>query len=413
MGFDPNTLGRRLREARENCGVSQQIAADAIGAPRTAVTQLEAGHRAVSTLELARLADLYKQSVADFFREEPLHEDDLLVALHRLAPGLDVHADIKNQVQRCLDLCREGCSLEELLGRSSPSGPPTYPVTAPRTAGDAVRQGEHVAHQERQRLGLGPTPIADMGELIADQGIWSSGVSLSPEMSGLFLHHPSIGLAILVNFAHARARQRFSYAHEYAHALLDRERTVTVSTRDNASELIEKRANAFAAAFLMPSEGVAAFLRALDKGLPSRLEHAIFDVATEGRIDTHVRPVPGSQAITHQDVALLAHHFGASYHAAVYRLKSLNGISPSACAQLLERESAGKAYLDFLNMLDDLDAPETQERQDRELKSHVVHLAIEAYRRDAISRGKLLDLSKKLALSGRTLIELAEAVKDD
>jgi Zn-dependent peptidase ImmA (M78 family) len=252
-----------------------------------------------------------------------------------------------------------------------------------------------------------------MGELIADQGIWSSGVSLSPEMSGLFLHHPSIGLAILVNFAHARARQRFSYAHEYAHALLDRERTVTVSTRDNASELIEKRANAFAAAFLMPGEGVAAFLRALDKGLPSRLEHAIFDVATEGRIDTHVRPVPGSQAITHQDVALLAHHFGASYHAAVYRLKSLNGISPSACAQLLERESAGKAYLDFLNMLDDLDAPETQERQDRELKSHVVHLAIEAYRRDAISRGKLLDLSKKLALSGRTLIELAEAVKDD
>ncbi len=413
MSFNPTILGRRLREARENCGLSQQVAADAISAPRTAITQLEAGNRAVSTLELAQLAELYKQPVADFFRDEPLHEDDLLVALHRLAPGLDAHADIKNQVQRCLDLCREGCSLEGLLDRASRSGPPAYSLSAPRTAGEAVRQGEQVAVQERKRLNLGQTPIADMGELISDQGIWSSGVNLPHEMSGLFLHHPSIGLAILVNFAHVRGRKRFSYAHEYAHALLDRGRTATVSTHDNASELIEKRANAFAAALLMPSDGVTEFLRALDKGLPSRQEQVIFDVATEGRIDTQMRPTPGSQAITHQDLALLAHHFGVSYQAAVYRLKSLTWVSQSECAKLLERESEGKTYLDFLKMLDDLDEPETQERQERELKSQVVHLAIEAYRREAISRGKLLDLSKKLALSGRKLIELAEAVKED
>ncbi|MBK8183287.1 MAG: hypothetical protein IPK63_10510 [Candidatus Competibacteraceae bacterium] len=58
-------------------------------------------------------------------------------------------------------------------------------------------------------------------------------------------------------------------------------------------------------------------------------------------------------------------------------------------------------------MLDDLDKPESRERQDRELKSQIVHLAIEAYRREEISRGKLLDLSKKLELPGRKLIELA------
>ncbi|MBK9039199.1 MAG: hypothetical protein IPL83_08560 [Bdellovibrionales bacterium] len=64
-------------------------------------------------------------------------------------------------------------------------------------------------------------------------------------------------------------------------------------------------------------------------------------------------------------------------------------------------------------MLDDLDKPESRERQDRELKSQIVHLAIEAYRREEISRGKLLYLSKKLELPGRKLIELAEAVKED
>jgi len=412
MSFNPQTLGRRLREARENCGLSQQVAADAIGAPRTAVTQLEAGNRAVSTLELAQLAELYKRPVADFFGEQPLHEDDLLVALHRLAPGLDACSDIKEQVERCLNLCREGCSLEELLGRSPRSGPPAYSLAAPRTAGEAVRQGEQVAFQERKRLGLGQTPIADMGELISGQGIWSSGVNLPDEMSGLFLRHPTIGMAILVNFNHVRVRKRFSYAHEYAHALLDRDRTATVSTRDNSSEMIEKRANAFAAALLMPGEGVTEFLRSLDKGLPSRHEHAIFDVATQGRIDTQTRPVPGSQAINHQDVALLSQHFVVSYQAAVYRIRSLNLVSQQECAKLLERESEGKGFLDFLRMLEDLDKPESRERQERELKSQIVHLAIEAYRREEISRGKLLDLSKKLELPGRKLIELAEAVKE-
>lgn len=413
MSFNPNTLGRRLREARENCGLSQQVAADTIGVPRTGMTQLEAGNRAVSTLELAQLAELYKRPVADFFRDNPLQEDDLLVALHRLAPGLDAQSKIKEQVSRCLDLCREGCSLEKLLGRSLRSGPPAYSLPAPRTAGEAVRQGEQVATQERKRLGLGHTPIADMGELISEQGIWSSGVNLPDEMSGLFLHHPSIGLAILVNFSHVRGRKRFSYAHEYAHALLDRERTATVSTGGNASELIEKRANAFAAAFLMPSDGVTEFLRGLDKGLPSRQEQAIFDVATEGRIDTQLRPMPGSQVITHQDMALLAHHFGVSYQAAVYRIKSLSWVSQPEYQKLLERELEGKGFLEFLRMLDDLDQPESKERQERELKNQVVHLAIEAYRREEISRGKLLDLSKKLELSGRKLLELAEAVKDN
>ena len=412
MSFNPQTLGRRLREARENCGLSQQVAADTLGIPRTAITQLEAGHRAVSTLELAQLADLYRRAVVDFFHEEPL-EDDLLVALHRLAPGLDARTDIKEQVQHCLNICREGCSLEQLLGRPPRSGPPAYSLSAPHTASEAVRQGELVAIQERKRLGLGNTPIADMAELISDQGIWSSGVTLPDEMSGLFLRHSSISMAILVNFNHVRGRKRFSYAHEYAHALLDRERTVTVSTRDNAPQLIEKRANAFAAALLMPSEGVGEFLRTLDKGLPSRQEQAVFDVATEGRIDTQLRPAPGSQAITHQDVALLAHHFGVSYQAAVYRLRSLTVVSQPECAKLLDRESEGKGFLEFLRMLDDLDQPESKERQDRELKSQVVHLAIEAYRREEISRGRLLDLSKKLALSGRKLIELAEAVKED
>lgn len=152
-------------------------------------------------------------------------------------------------------------------------------------------------------------------------------------------------------------------------------------------------------------------LRALDKGQPSRQEQAVFDVATQGRIDAHLRPVPGSQAITYQDVALLAHHFGVSYQATTYRLRSLNLVSQQEGNELLNREPAGKELLGLLKMLDDLEKTENQERQDRELKTQVVHLALEAYRREAISRGRLLEISKQLRLPGPKLVELAEAAK--
>ena len=410
MSFDQHRLGRRLREARKNCGLSQQTAADKIGVPRTAITQLEAGNRAVSTLELIDLAELYNRSVVDFFNEQAVIEDNPLVALHRIAPGLE-QPEIKEQVAYCLNLCREGTILEEHLGRSARSGPPSYDYPAPRTVGEAIRQGERVALQERKRLGLGQTPIVDMGELISEQGIWSAGVHLPDEMSGLFLHHPLIAMAILVNIHHARGRNRFSYAHEYAHALLDRGRTVTVSTRDNASELVEKRANSFSSVFLAPPEGVIAFIRTLDKGAPSRQEEMVFDEATNEHVEAQLRATPSAQTITYQDAALLARHFGVSYQVAVYRLKNLGLVSQPECTKLLEREEEGRSFLSFLNPAEDLDKAENKERQERDLKSQIIQLAIEAYRREEISRGKLLDISKKLKLSGRMLLELAEAVK--
>ena len=107
-----------------------------------------------------------------------------------------------------------------------------------------------------------------------------------------------------------------------------------------------------------------------------------------GRIEAYLRPVPGSQAITYQDVALLAHHFGVSYRAATYRLRSLNLVSQQEGNALLNREQAGNDSLGLLKMLDDLEKTENQERQDRELKTQVVHLALEAYRHKEISRGK-------------------------
>jgi Zn-dependent peptidase ImmA (M78 family)/transcriptional regulator with XRE-family HTH domain len=409
--MDQAELGLRLRRAREISNVSQQQAADAIEAPRTAITQIEAGNRSVSSLELSKLAKLYRTPIASFFDDhDHEHEDNpSLVAFHRVVPGLERHPAIQGEVERCVDLFTEGVKLEALVSYDVRNAPPSYDVGAPRTIGDAIREGERIAHEERSRIGLGNAPILDVSELLLSQGIWASGLELPDEMSGLFLHHESTGLAILVNAAHPRARKRFSYAHELAHALMDRGRELSVSSRDNAADLIEKRANAFAAAFLMPRSGILGMLRGLNKGRPSRHEQTIFDVATGESITAELRDTARSQQITYTDVSLIAHHFGVSYQAAAYRMKSLRHVSSAECEELLQHEDHGREYLNALDLLDDLEAPLARPYWDRELRSEIANLAIEAFRREEISRGRLLELGRSLNFEGDRLLRLAEA----
>lgn len=405
-------LGQKLREARELCGISQQDAADAVGMPRTAITQIEAGNRSVSTLELSKLAERYRVTVSRFFDDRPFDADeDLVVALHRSVRGLENHPHIQAQVEACVDVFRQGVQLERLLGQGERAVPPTYDVGIPRTIGEAINDGERTARDERQRLGLGNAPIPDVSELLVSQGIWASGLALPDEMSGLFLHHPTIGLGILVNAEHVRARKRFSYAHEYAHALMDRQARVQVSSASNSAELVEKRANAFAAAFLMPRNGVTEMVLGLDKGRPSRSEQSIFDVATGEVFDAEIRSVARSQNITYNDVAMIAHHFGVSYLAATYRLKSLRHVSASQSQELLDNEEYGREYLRALDLFDDLEATDEPNHWNRELRSEVAHLAIEAYRQGEISRGKLLEIGQSIEFKGDQLLVLAEAAR--
>ncbi len=60
---DQKLIGRRLREAREVLGLTQEQAAAALGVQRTSVTSMEQGKRNVSASELARLSSIYRRSV--------------------------------------------------------------------------------------------------------------------------------------------------------------------------------------------------------------------------------------------------------------------------------------------------------------------------------------------------------------
>jgi Zn-dependent peptidase ImmA (M78 family)/DNA-binding XRE family transcriptional regulator len=406
--IDAGKIGIRLRDAREQRGLSQQDVADAVKLPRTAVTNIETGSRSLSTLELTKLAALYRVPVARIIEEDDVAADDLSVILPRALQDATNDPNYERAIDHAVDLCREGAALRHMLDQDFEL---SLPDRASRitSAGEAIRHAETVALEERRRLGLGNAPIGNIAELISSQGIWVAVCKLPDAISGLFLNHSSIGFAILINGngKHSAVRRRFSYAHEYGHALFDRVDTVRLTERRNASDLVEKRANAFAAAFLMPAAGVSEQLRRLDKGQPSRQYQIVYDVANDAATESEIRPRTGSQAITYQDVRAIARRFGVSYESAVWRLKSLGYIGSSEKDVLMTQKDKSPRLAEILNApLDETVPPPDDPEQ--ELPGQLARLTIEAYRQGEISQGRVREVAAKLRVGASDLLDLAE-----
>lgn len=407
--MNQQSLGKKIKQLREKSRFTQEEVEKALGLPQKVCTHIENGVRKVSTLELAKFAELFHIPISDFFAKE-VPEDDLLVALHRIAPGLELDPKIHDQVSKCLHICREGVFLKEVLGLSHQQTIRTYSCPPSQNIQEAKKQGEDVAREERRSLELGDSPIYDIAEVLSSQGIWTAQTKLPNEMSGLFLHNAVLGMAIIVNASHLRTRQRFSYAHEYAHALFDANRSVAFFYFENARDLIEVRANAFASAFLMPEQGIVTLLRSMGKGQGSRIDLAIYDPSAESAIHAHYRQAASSQKILAQTISWIAHHFGVSYQAVAYRLQNLGYYKAKERDDLLNEESKGREYLRVLHLLQDVEVSNSS-TENRELKAQIANLAIEAFQREKISRGRLLDLSKLLELSGKELLQFAESGK--
>ena len=405
MAITPEQIGRSLRSARESRKITQEEAATALGVQVSAISRMENGQRQVSTLELTRLAELYGRPMEWFVRPASATEPpDPIIALFRAEPGLQSEV-VREQARRCLRLLGEGAKLRRLTGTSSEVSPPRYELPAPRSAGHAIAQGQLVAEQERRRLQLGQAPVK-VPETMARQNVWTAALELPDEISGLFLRSPDFGMAILANRSQAPVRRRFSFAHEHGHALMDRDAPATATSVHNAGERTEQRANAFAAAFLMPEEGMREFMHSLGKGRAVRREEAALDSVTEEGIEGQTRSPSGSQKITYADAASLAWHFGVSYAAAVWRLRGLNLVNQEQAQALLERTEEAHRYRRAVRALSDEEDSIDETPWDHELNGQILSLALEAWWREEITRDRLLEVGRLLHIDDETILNL-------
>jgi len=391
MPIDQIELGRRIRRAREACAMTQEEVAERLGVSRAIVVQIEQGKRAVSGLELQQFAYLFARDIREFL-EDNFAEDDVVHALFRSHE--DVGEDgVKQALRDCIALGHELTSLEDLLGISRATVTvATYSHAIPRTRWEAIQVGEHVAAEERRRLGLGSAPLGDVSSLLEAQGIRTGTVAMPETVSGLMISHPKVGPFIVVNETHPAVRRRFSWCHEYAHVLLDTDTVGLVSRDKDRDDLREVRANSFAANFLMPEEGVRQLIASFGKGAESRVHAEIFDEAGVVPIDS--RAEPGTQEIQLYDVIQLAHLYGVSPLSALYRLRNLRLLSESEFERLKKMDSEGRSRT-IGNLLG---YPQLESIEQRgEFQRRFLSLGLEALRRDKISQSKFFELAERVS----------------
>lgn len=403
MAVSSQEMGRRLRAARESCGMTQEDVASRLGVSRPTVAQIELGNRAATSIELDKLAYLFGRDIREFVADS-FEEEDALAVLFRAEPEIANHEDVADSLRACIALGREVTNLEGLLGIDRDlAGAVTYEVVAARSRWDAIQQGERAAEQERRRLGLGWAPAPPLSELLETQGVRTGIVDLPDEISGITISNQIVGLFIVANRQHAPARRRFSFAHEYAHVLFDRRLKGIVTRSSDRDELVEVRANAFAAAFLMPPEGIRQFVTALGKGQPSRAIAQVFDEA--GAVQAEGRAAPGSQDIQLYDIVHLAHYFGVSRLAALFRLRNLKLLTQAEFDQLKNADDAG--FGSELALL--LDLPDSESADDKDgFRHRVLGLALETYRRELITRSKFVEVAVLLSMGEVDVNELLQ-----
>lgn len=60
-------VGKRVRELRNNLGISQEELADLAGLDRTYITSIECGKRNISIVNIEKLAKALNVTLAEFF----------------------------------------------------------------------------------------------------------------------------------------------------------------------------------------------------------------------------------------------------------------------------------------------------------------------------------------------------------
>jgi transcriptional regulator with XRE-family HTH domain len=414
-------LATNLRKARENRGLSQAAVAKKLHLSRSLVAQIELANRPVTVDELAKFADLYGTPAVELAGMRADTDDPITTTLLNLAPALLKEFDIQARIHGVLGALAAVSHLERLLERPARLGLPTYALPSPSTLAEAIRHGEEIAERERQRLDLRDAPLPELANLCAAQGVSVFALKLPDELVGLFIAHASVGHAVVVNVTHHEIRQRLAVAHGYAHAVCEPTGTIRVCGNANAKELIERRAAAFAAAFLLPAAGVTGTVHRLGKGQASRQEYWAFDAATEQAVRAEERSTPGSQTMTYLDGVWIARQFGTTYGLAIARLLGLGLIAESDRRRLL-RPTAVALAQECLALLGrpsvHVSSPSASNTVVAlsDLPAEQFYMAIEAYRRGLITKAGLMSEAVSLSLqlpglSDSRLLEFAEAAR--
>jgi len=248
MAIDLRTLGSKLAKYRGQLKESIVEVASSTGIDAARLASIEAGQAEPTGDEVLILADHYRCDFKFFISNEQVAPFEQTETLYR-AHGNDFSKEDRRAVQDFLYLCETEDFVMRELGR------PLKSFSFAPTGNFFKGHGEAAAAKLRAALGHSDREVprdvyAEFRSVGVHVFLRKLGIS---NISGLFIMHPVAGKCALVNHSEDIYRQRFSAAHEMAHAVFDSAQGASVSFEGpSGSDRVELRANRFASCFLMP-----------------------------------------------------------------------------------------------------------------------------------------------------------------
>lgn len=298
------SISSKIKSRRGQALLTQEQLALALKVPREHIAMWEIGSRVPTKQQVEALSKIFRVPV-DFFYSP---ETETAVSEWSVIESELKPSDPNDKIQLWRDFLDAWA--EFLTHTKAPlKGRQRCPkeIAAAGLMSDA-RKASTLSQEVRKHFGLGLEPIRSMYDFLNEQGVLVCKAPLgklnnagTEGISGMFYNHSRLGYCVLVNSQTIPARQSFTLAHEFAHALYHYSMFGLIS-RNGLDDPKEKFADAFAANFLVPTRKLR-------------------EVVEESK----------SRTMNPLSVLRLAHYFGVSYKAMLFRLRNEKLISAADC----------------------------------------------------------------------------------
>ncbi len=250
MAFDRDMFTDKLRRYCEQMQLADAVLSQRTGISSERLKALKEKQVDPTGDEVLILADVFMCDYRFFISNEKLAPFEQTESLFR-KHGDKLSAEDRWAIQEFLFLCECEQFLQEELGIER------KPFSFAKQGNYFKGHAEEAAQALRRHLNY--QPHEQPMDVFRDFRTIGCHVFrrrlVQGNISGLCLRHPVAGPCLLINFNEDQYRQRFSAAHEAAHAILDDDQEFVVSfTRWDRNDLSEVRANTFASRYLMPLE---------------------------------------------------------------------------------------------------------------------------------------------------------------
>ena len=240
----PKPIPERIKEAREAAGFTPEGFADALVKSRQAVAQFETGHAFPSGETLSNIIALTRQPLS-FFVSAPARSGNVGTIFWRSLKRMEHHR--RKRIAWRLQWAADVANLVDEFIHLPNVDFPHFDFD-PETSDDS--QIEEAAEILREYWGLGIEPIRNLDAILEDRGVILIREKVDcSDMDAVSCWTGGRPYILLSADVLGGPRDVFNLAHELGHLFLHS--SVEVTDKNLAN--IEKQANRFASAFLMPS----------------------------------------------------------------------------------------------------------------------------------------------------------------